>query len=147
MGKLVDRVGVAMGLEFPAGKSMDELNKLYDGKINKTSISVKDGFFNLSGIETKLVNQIKSQSYDKAEISTILLDTITRTLGKSISQILKMNAELSKVLIVGGVASNTYLRDNLIKNINEDCKLFFADKYLATDNACGIALLGKDKYK
>lgn len=147
MGKLIDRIGVAMEIDFPCGKHIDDLSKKTTlNRKDRLPISVNEGYYNLSGIETKLLRKIETNNYNKSEISILILDVITRTLGKSLDNITK-KFKLNKVLIVGGVASNTYLRDNLVSEINSTSKLIFSSKEHSTDNACGIALLGKDKYK
>ena len=61
-GQLLDRTGVALGLEFPAGEVMDliALNGEEEaGAITLPVIRCADGFVNLSGIETRVKNLIE----------------------------------------------------------------------------------------
>lgn len=134
VGQLIDRIGVNMGLKFPCGV---ELEKLAQTTVNsiKLPISLKDTYFNLSGIETKLLKGIgEANSVVARTVLTYAKDILT----KSISNAIK-NTNIKKVLIVGGVASNQIIRDGLINELNAD--VFFASKELSSDNAVGIAIL------
>ena len=44
-------------------------------------------------------------------------------------------------MIAGGVASNSYIREYMVRNI--DAEVYFASSELSSDNAVGIALCTK----
>lgn len=132
-GQLIDRIGVSMGIKFPCGKEIDRISQ-NEKQVIKLPTSVKDGYVNMSGIETKLQNMVGSE--ENEVIAKSLLYFIGDSLSKALSQI-----KPDKVLFVGGVASNTILRDMLSKNA--EYETYFASGELSSDNAVGIAELTK----
>lgn len=131
-GQLIDRIGVLLGMKFPCGAEMDELSLLCTEKPMEFKTSVKEGYINFSGIETKLL-KLKDKT-DKGMLAKTALNFI----GKSISEAVNFNKP-KNVLFVGGVASNTLLREYFKENI--DAKIYFASRELSCDNAVGIAEL------
>ena len=58
------------------------------------------------------------------------------------------STNLKKILIVGGVASNSIIRNILSAEFKDN--IYFASKELSSDNAVGIAVLthiGENKWK
>ena len=158
-GQLIDRVGVKLGMDFPAGEELDSLAMDCDSKENlKDStlkdilpkIKVKDSFINLSGIETAFVKTIDERNIqvghdlDK-ELALILFNRIEAAIENMIEEISK-NVDKSKIkdcILVGGVSSSKYIRKHLPDTIS-GLKIHFANSELSSDNAVGIALLGGD---
>ncbi len=139
-GQLIDRIGVAMGLEFPCGKGLDDLSTT--GKLGTITVpvSVKDTYINFSGAETYIKKIIGSKK--REDISIGLFECIYKSLFKSIGNAAK-NTKINDVLLVGGVASNQFIRDNLYRSLqNENINVYFGKKEYCTDNAVGTALLG-----
>ncbi len=134
VGQLIDRIGVNMGLKFPCGVELEKLAQTTMSSV-KLPISAKDTYFNLSGVETKLLKGI-----DEADnvVARTVLTYIKDILSKSISNAIK-NTNIKKVLLVGGVASNQIIRDGLSNELDAD--MFFASKELSSDNAVGVAIL------
>lgn len=133
-GQLIDRVGVKMGLKFPCGKEMDEIAQ--NGSVNlKLPFSVKGTYFNLSGVETKLMQMIDGADVDVMKSVFVYVSTV---LCRSISAALE-DTGLSKILMVGGVASNSIIREGLTSEFGSD--VFFATRELSSDNAVGTAVL------
>jgi predicted outer membrane repeat protein len=95
------------------------------------------GSLNFSGAETKCKNFYKT--CDKSDICKGILLCIAKSLTQSINYCLNQY-KTDSVLFVGGVASNTLLREYLKENINADS--VFASTELSTDNAVGTAILG-----
>lgn len=136
-GQLIDRLGVALGMKFPCGKELDRLSLSCDEKPMNFKTSVKDGYINFSGIETKLI------SMKDTEDAGLLAKTVLAFIGKSLTEAINFHKP-KKVLFVGGVASNTILREQFEKEI--DAKTYFASKELSCDNAVGIAELCRRAY-
>lgn len=133
-GQLIDRVGVAMGLKFPCGRELETI-AYNGGSIQKLPFSVKGGYMNLSGVETKLLRIVDGLNADTAlTVISYIRDVLTKSINNVISE-----TGISNVLIAGGVASNGIIRDGMINNINGN--VFFASKELSSDNAVGIAVL------
>lgn len=131
-GQLIDRLGVALGMKFPCGKELDKLSLSCQVEPLKLKTSVEDGYINFSGIETKLTQLIDTED------AGLLAKTALSFIGKSLTEAINFQKP-KKVLFVGGVASNTMLREYFEKEI--DAKTYFASKELSSDNAVGIAEL------
>ncbi|MBQ7986854.1 MAG: hypothetical protein IJ304_06315 [Clostridia bacterium] len=131
-GQLIDRLGVALGMKFPCGKEIDKLSLSCDKEPINLKTSVKDGYINFSGVETKLL------SMQGTEDAGLLAKTALAVIGKSLTCAINFQKP-KRVLFVGGVASNIQLREYFEKEI--DAKTYFASKELSCDNAVGIAEL------
>ena len=133
-GQLIDRVGVDMGLKFPCGKELEKL-ALETEETIKLPFSIKDSYMNLSGVETKLTRII--QGPDPAIARSVLV-YINDVLIKTIDNALK-KTNTDKILIVGGVASNSIIRQGITDIYGDN--VVFAEKELSSDNAVGVAVL------
>ncbi len=131
-GQLIDRLGVAIGMKFPCGKELDKLSLSCSQKPMNFKTSVSDGYINFSGIETKLTSLVDTED------AGLLAKTALSFIGKSLTEAINFQKP-KKVLFVGGVASNTILREFFEREI--DAKTYFASKELSCDNAVGIAEL------
>ena len=143
VGQLIDRVGVKMGMKFPCGKELECLAITTEDTI-KLPYSVKDSYVNLSGVETKLLNLIGGKD---AVIARTVLVYVAEVLKRTITSALT-STNLKKILIVGGVASNSIIRNILSAEFGDN--IHFASKELSSDNAVGIAVLthmGENKWK
>lgn len=147
-GQLVDRIGVAMGLPFPAGPALEQLAQEASGDFRVPS-SVQELTFSFSGPETSLLRAISNQAATPADIARATEQCIANTLEKVL-----LNARAAgypaEILIVGGVAANTYIRERLIKRLAHATmrsSLFFCDPVYSGDNAYGVAMLGWLQHK
>ncbi|HZJ84525.1 MAG TPA: peptidase M22 [Syntrophomonadaceae bacterium] len=141
-GQLVDRVGVALGLPFPAGTYLEELALNARSFNISFPAAVKKAGFSFSGAETMAIKLI-NQGEPKEEIAYGVLRMIANTIEKAILMESKKHG-LKKVLLVGGVMANALIRQRLINRLEHPAvgiKLFFARPELSTDNAVGVALL------
>lgn len=132
-GQLIDRVGVKMGLRFPCGK---ELERIAQKSFKQFSLPVStDGaFMNFSGIETKAISLIGKE--DDACLSRSLFVSVAKALEKTLNYCTdKYKAD--DILIVGGVASNDIIKENL----DLCARTHFASSEYSTDNALGISIL------
>lgn len=135
-GKFIDRIGVALGFDFPAGKYIEGLNAS-NQTILKQPISVKEGWFNLSGAETYLLNEI-DRGVAKEEIACATEQIMEKTLLRALENIIEDKKQY--IIFTGGVASNTRLRRSLLAKYGE--YVIIPEKSLCTDNAVGLAKLG-----
>ncbi|MCF2596497.1 DNA-binding protein [Pseudoflavonifractor phocaeensis] len=133
-GQLIDRTGVLLGLQFPAGKALDALYDQADACLDYR-VKLQELSFSLSGMENK-VKQLVSAGEKPANIARFTLDTV-------IGVVLRATREAQRrwpglpVLCSGGVASNRQLRGAL----EQGCQAIFAQPQYATDNAMGAAIL------
>ena len=130
-GQLIDRTGKLLGIDFPAGKSLDgltqgqEIDRYFRVKMNGYS-------FSLSGVE----NQIKAMTERGEESSVIacyVLDTIANAVLSTTKEAWKRWPGIP-VLCSGGVASSLRLRSWMKDAV-------FAQPQFSTDNAMGAAIL------
>lgn len=136
-GQLIDRIGVHMGMSFPAGKHMEEEAAAASAQV-RLPVSVDGGYMNFSGAETKAMRLCGE--HNAKDMSLAVFMCVAKSLEKTINHCIAENGT-EKVLIVGGVASNSIIRKYLSENISGT--VYFADKEYSTDNAAGIAVLTK----
>lgn len=134
-GQCIDRVGVAMGLDFPCGPRLEELALANSEKLDKPKLSVKGCECNLSGVENKAA-RLLADGKNREFVAAYVLDFIARTLIE-----LARNAISDRnlpVLFAGGVMSNSIIKD-MISRRGFDAR--FAEPRFSSDNAAGCALL------
>ncbi len=145
-GQLVDRVGVRLGLSFPAGP---ELERLAAGHQDKALIPVSmDGLScHLSGAEAALMRLIDEGRLSGGEIAAEVYSVLCRSVLRLLCASADATGEKT-VLLAGGVISSARLREMLISR-NEKRRLglslHFGRPELSGDNAVGVALLGAER--
>lgn len=144
-GQLIDRIGVGMGLKFPCGKKLEKLAVDSDRTL-KLPYAVKNAYVNLSGIETKLLNMTDGEN---CVIARTVFEYLAHVLIKMLNSA-KKSTGIRRILVVGGVASNTFIRSALCDEFSDN--IFFASKEMSSDNAVGTAVLAymaeeRDKWK
>ncbi len=142
-GQLVDRLGVAMGLPFPAGPHLEAAARAAGTTNIKLPASVRELRCSFSGVETAARSLLgKAQM---GELALAVYDCLARTFAKLMVQAGEKTG-LDRVLLAGGVASSGLLRDMLRERLDKaNMQLYFGDPSLSTDNAVGVALLTRDR--
>jgi N6-L-threonylcarbamoyladenine synthase len=137
-GQLIDRVGVSLGMEFPAGKQMDEIAS---GKKCETDmlkpIPITGLSFNLSGIETQCQRTIEAGAQGD-ELIVELFHRISRCLCK-VCDTAFTNYNVHHILMVGGVSGSRTIQSEMNHCLKNGSPVFGT---FSSDNAVGIALLG-----
>lgn len=132
-GQAIDRAGVMMGLPFPCGKELDRLSLLSEKKYKiKPSMNGLD--CSLSGVENK-AKKLFENGESKEDISKFVLTYIANSIGEMTQRIIDAYGNIP-IMFVGGVMSNTLIRNQITKKYNA----YFAEPDLSCDNACGIAI-------
>lgn len=139
-GQVLDRIGVALGMKFPCGEEMDKL-ALACKPIPKlfTPIKVKEGYVNLSGIETQ--GQRAIPDYQKDQLIASLFETLSVSIAEMTLQLSKQYG-VKNFIYAGGVSCSQYIRKSLQKKLPKDLQIVFGRPELSSDNAIGVALLG-----
>ena len=140
-GQVIDRIGVKMGLLFPCGKEMESLAIKNEKSIPKHNVCVKDFYCNLSGLEN-LALCLYDKTGDKNLVCSFIFDFIGKTLEKITDNLRKKYSE-KPIIYAGGVMSNAIIKKRLQDKFDN---VYFANPEFSSDNACGIALLTRDKY-
>lgn len=137
-GQLIDRIGVALGLLFPAGKHLEIL--AMEGKDKNYVLPMTKilNAFSFSGQENQCLHDIEGNQYNKADIAKGLLCHIGDSLEKEL-----LNYPFEKgtpFVSIGGVMSNLYLK-GLVNDICREkmLKPYFASPKYSSDNASGNA--------
>ena len=150
-GQLVDRIGVALGLGFPAGPALEKLAIEYEGQRESLlPVSMeKDGLnCHLSGVETKAQQWIREGKMSPEQIAAEVFDLLARTVARLLAAACE-KTDCRCALVVGGVASSTLLRQQLVKRLNKQRKriaVYFGEPKYSADNAAGVAAIGMKKY-
>jgi len=142
VGQLIDRTGVRLGLAFPCGKALDEICS--DGSdVKIPPVCVKGSEMNFSGTETQFLRLIES-GVPAPEIAYLVFSSVAEALIKSILNVFNEYGR-KHVLFVGGVASNSLIRNKIENALTSDA--FFSMREYSTDNAVGISLLTGEAFK
>ena len=144
-GQFVDRVGVALGLHFPAGKELEKLALSAGDGYNRLPVSVKGCTCSFSGVES-MAQRLIAGGESKADVAYAVYDCIARTLFGMICASGRLTG-IGDVLITGGVASSPLLRELLCKKLRTkkiNIRIYFGQNVLSSDNAVGAALIGMD---
>lgn len=137
-GQLVDRVGVALGLPFPAGPHLERMAAEARAPVSLPSF-VKGRTVGFSGAEAAALRQVGQAP--AADLALGLFHCVAKTLEKWLRPAMD-ELNLWDVLIVGGVAANGIVRARLRERLRGN--LLFAEPKYSTDNAVGVALLAKE---
>lgn len=139
-GQAVDRIGVMLGLPFPAGKYLEELALKSDRKF-KIKPVMKGTECCLSGIENKCRKMLENGEKPE-DIAFFCLKSVEAALCGMTDAMLSEYGKLPLVY-AGGVMSNCIIR-NTIENKYGG---IFAKPEFSSDNAAGIAVLAAEAYK
>lgn len=142
LGQFIDRIGVKMGLPFPSGPYLEEL-ALKSVHPLDIPVSVKGCQVSYSGPLTFAERQL-----DKGYKPEELARGIETAISKSLLYILKAaikQTDLSTVVLIGGVASNRFIKNYMLSSF-KDGKLIFTSPELSRDNAVGVSYYGWCRY-
>lgn len=121
VGEVYDKVARALGLGYPGGPKIDKLFNLKKNNIHflKNNLPEHDQF-SFSGIKTSVLNYINTCKQNNSEIDTESIatsfqKTIIDDIIKKIKYQLKIHSNINEIAVGGGVAANSYLRNELVK--------------------------------
>ncbi len=140
-GQAVDRIGVEMGLKFPAGAELEKL-AIKSDRIYKNKIKLINGKCSLSGLQNKCEKML-SDGEDKADVAKFLLSYISDTVITMTDYALSQLGNIP-VVYAGGVMSNNIIKKSVTDEINNS---FFAQPQFSCDNAAGVAVLAYELLK
>lgn len=146
-GEAYDKVARALGLGYPGGPKIDKLAK--EGNENaidfpKANFHDETLDFSFSGVKSAVLNYLnkcKMQGIDvnKADVAASFQRAVIEVLKENVMKTCKQK-NVDKIAIAGGVASNSALREALIKAATKQgIEVLFPSPILCTDNAAMIA--------
>ncbi len=133
-GQLIDRVGIMLGLPFPAGKALERLALRANG-VYRPKPSTDGGNCHLSGVENQCASMWKSGA-PKEEVARFCLASVEAAIAAMTEWMLRSFGDLP-LLYAGGVMSNRMLRESFTSRFGGA----FAPPEYSADNAAGIAVL------
>ena len=150
-GQLVDRIGVAMGLPFPAGPALEALALQCREKpqaLLPASMERGDLRCHLSGAEAQCMRILAKQALPPEAVALEVFDFLARTIARLLAAGCG-GEKVSSALVVGGVASSGLLRGLVLARLQKagsHIQVFFGKPEFSADNAAGVALLGMKQY-
>ena len=134
-GQIIDRVGVHMGLPFPAGKHIEELALKCVVKPQRRKPAVKGMSVSLSGLEN-LAIKLYEESGDASQVAAFVLDYVGRAIELTCDTVAQEQEKMPFVF-AGGVMCNSIIKARLKERFNG----IFAEPSMSADNAVGVASL------
>ena len=152
-GEAFDKSGKILGLDYPAGPTIDKISKKGDpNRFVFAKPKVKGLNFSFSGLKTNFKNFINSKSEDfiKNNINHLcasLQHTIVEILIEKILKAQKTHV-INDFVVCGGVSANSYLRQKLLDlKDSHDIKSYLPNVCYSTDNAAMIGVNAYYKFK
>jgi N6-L-threonylcarbamoyladenine synthase len=154
-GEAYDKIARALGLGYPGGPKIDMLSK--EGNpdaIKFPKANFHDGSFDFSfsGLKSAVLNYLNKMEMtdtevNKADVAASFQKAVVEVLTDNVMKVCKERG-VKKIAIAGGVASNSALRGNLIKEGSKiGIEVLFPAPILCTDNAAMIASAAYFEYK
>ena len=143
-GQFIDRLGVAMGLPFPAGPAFERLAAAGRPGALHLPVAVSGLKLSLSGPLSAAERALRDGA-DRADLAAAALVCLSESVIRLL-RAAQAATGLRAVVLGGGVSANRQLRTALTGAFPE-VGLTFAVPRLATDNAVGVALLAMDWIK
>lgn len=140
-GQFIDRIGVALGMHFPAGRELEQFAATAETMI-EIPVSVRKTDISLSGPATAALRKLESCS-DKAALAL----GVEYALAESFVRMIRNGAALhhiNNVLLVGGVSSNKFIREHVITKLaKRNIRVWIPDARFSCDNASGCAAFAR----
>ena len=138
-GQLLDRLGVALGLPFPAGPHLEKLASGFHQEAPEVPVAVQGLQLSLSGPEThlkKLLQKELSPPLLAAAAENLLGETLFRLLRRAVRQ-----TGVRVILGVGGVLANTRIREHSLGRLQAKlgCHIYLPEPCWSGDHALGAA--------
>ncbi len=133
-GQAVDRIGVKIGIPFPAGAGLEKFAQKSEKQYNN-KIKLQEGNCSLSGLENKCLKML-SDGETKEDTARFLLLYIADTISAMTEFALKKYGDLP-IVFAGGVMSDKIIKDIITSRFDAS----FAEPEYSCDNAAGIAVL------
>ncbi len=137
-GQFIDRIGVALGLGFPAGGELEKLARRgVDGAI-RLPVAVEKTMISFSG-PASCAERLLQRGCPAADLARAVEVCIADSLAGAVLAVSDL-ARYQFLLLVGGVAANGHIRCRLEKQLPAHLPLVAAAPPFAGDNAVGVAV-------
>lgn len=137
-GQFIDRVGVALGLPFPAGKRVEALAGRAQGPIQGARVFSKNGEISFSGVESKAQRLIASREMTPELCCLWVLETVWNGM-RHLLDTARLEG-MRHLVAAGGVMSNALLRQRVLAYGRQyDIAIDIGEPRYSPDNASGAA--------
>lgn len=140
-GQVIDRIGVYLGMSFPAGPALEKEALKNINKIPRKKISSNGMTVNLSGLENMAI-----KLYQDTNNIPLTAAFVFDYIGRAVSAMLESYTEQygnSTVVCAGGVMCNSIIKEMLSAKYD----VCFAEPAMSADNAVGVVVLTQRAYK
>jgi N6-L-threonylcarbamoyladenine synthase len=142
-GEAFDKVAKFLGLPYPGGPVIDKLAQEGDAKaISFPRAMLEEGYnFSFSGLKTAVINYVKREGRERIDIPDLLASFEEAVVDVLVSKSLKAlrKKKVKKLVVSGGVAANSRLRERLKEVSSEEgIEVFLPSTALCTDNAAMV---------
>ncbi|HEY1405290.1 MAG TPA: tRNA (adenosine(37)-N6)-threonylcarbamoyltransferase complex transferase subunit TsaD [Spirochaetota bacterium] len=143
VGEAYDKVSKFLGLGYPGGPIIDALAReavIKKDLFTKMLVKYDDYSFSYSGLKTAVINYFKENP--AADVREVVYAFQERALEILIRRTFAASRDLNipRIVIAGGVAANSRLRELLHESCRSGEKVFFPSPILCTDNAAMVAI-------
>lgn len=136
-GQFIDRIGVRLGLPFPAGKHLECLALSAEDAM-ELPVALSQNKVSFSGPESQ-ARRLLDKGISPAVLARSVEECIARSLAGLARQVI--GDEKANVLFVGGVMANERIKGYLKQHVGGH--LAFASPEMSGDNAVGLAEIAR----
>ena len=144
-GQFVDRVGVALGLGFPAGPALEQLAEEHT-EIPEIPVSVHKTKVSLSGPCTwvlRAIGKAKPETEESPIAAANLAAGVQWGLAETFVRMIRNGAaehNVKNVILAGGVCANRWIRNHIVEKLaKRGIWVWMPDNRYSGDNASGCA--------
>lgn len=134
-GQVIDRIGVYLGMSFPAGPALEAEALRNTKPIPKRKISSNGMKVNLSGLENIAI-KLYNETGDVPLVAAFVFDFIGRSVSSMLDEYILQYGG-GRVICAGGVMCNSIIK----KMLSDKYDVRFAEPAMSADNAVGVCAL------
>ncbi|RHW44185.1 tRNA (adenosine(37)-N6)-threonylcarbamoyltransferase complex transferase subunit TsaD [Bombilactobacillus bombi] len=153
VGEAFDKVGRMLGVNYPAGKTIDQW--AHEGQdtfdFPRAMLEEDNLDFSFSGIKSAVINTLHhaeqiGETLNKKDVATSFQNDVVEILVTKTKRALA-NYPSQQLIVAGGVAANSGLRERIQKEISPQIEVVFPPLRLCGDNAAMIGAFAYVKYQ
>ncbi|KRN99208.1 tRNA (adenosine(37)-N6)-threonylcarbamoyltransferase complex transferase subunit TsaD [Companilactobacillus kimchiensis] len=155
VGEAYDKIGRVLGINYPAGKKVDQMAAIGNDTFDFPRAMVKEDNldFSFSGLKSAFINRVHhadqiDEELNKDDLAASFQGAVLDILVNKTFKALKQHP-VKQLIVAGGVSANQGLRQRLaaeMKKRNMDMELVFPPLRLCGDNAAMIGAMAQIQY-
>lgn len=143
IGEAYDKVARVLKIGYPGGPKLDQLAQRGKPTYPMPKIAVKDFNFSYSGLKSHIINlhhqhQQKNQPINQENLAASFQEAAFQQIFDKTSEAIEIY-QPQQLLLAGGVAANTYIRQNLHR-FSDHLEVVIPPLEYCTDNAAMIGI-------